>query len=105
MEGAECAWSVWSDLVEGRSEVVDRFDGDGRRFLVVRTLGAQDRARPSLSARDRVIILAACRGRSNKAIAYEVGVGESTVSKLLRAAAGRLGAVSISDLVRWPWAV
>ena len=92
--------SVWRDLVEGRASVVARFDGDGRRFLVVRENAPELQADLALSPRERSVVSHARLGRSNKLIAYELGLAESTISTVLRAAATKLGARSRLELVR-----
>lgn len=98
----ERARAAWSDVIEGRSAVVHRFDRDQRLFLLVRRVAPHERP---LGVLERVVVAQVSRGRSNKAIAYELGVSQSTVSGLARSAIARLGAASLIDLVRWPWAV
>lgn len=92
------AVSVWDALLEGRLAVTDRFDRDGRRFVVVRTTEAHDRA--ALTVRERQVLGSVVRGHSNKRIALDLGVSESTVSTALRGAARKLGVRSRVELAR-----
>lgn len=94
--GHEAA-SVWRDLVEGRTTVIDHFDSDGRRFFVLR---ANRGSASALTPRERRVTAAVRRGHANKRIAIELGVAESTVSSILRVAAAKLGVASRLDLVR-----
>jgi DNA-binding CsgD family transcriptional regulator len=92
------AASVWHGLLEGRFAVADRFDRDGRRFVVVRTTDAGDRS--ALTTREREVLASIACGHANKRIALELGVSESTVSAALRGAARKLGVRSRVELAR-----
>lgn len=72
-------------LLEGRLTVVDRFDRDGRTFLVAvhsHTLTLPERA---LSAQERCAASLVRLGHANKAIAVDLRLSESRVSTLMRA--------------------
>lgn len=87
-------------LLEGRLTVVDRFDRDGRTFLVTahsHTLTLPERA---LSTQERRAASLVRLGHANKAIAVHLGRSESRVSTLMRSVAEKLGARSRVDLVR-----
>lgn len=87
-------------LLEGRLTVVDRFDRDGRTFLVTahsHTLTLPERA---LSTQERRAASLVRLGHANKAIAVHLGLSESRVSTLMRSVAEKLGARSRVDLVR-----
>lgn len=87
-------------LLEGRLTVVDRFDRDGRTFLVTahsHTLTLPERA---LSTQERRAASLVRLGHATKAIAFHLGLSESRVSTLMRAVAEKLGARSRVDLVR-----
>jgi DNA-binding NarL/FixJ family response regulator len=88
-----CAGAL-RDLVLGRWVVVDRFEAGGRRYFVVRPA-----LRPTLSPREAQIVACAAEGRSNKVIAYELGLRIGTVSSSLSAALRKLGLESRADLV------
>lgn len=55
-----------------------------------------------LSARERVVVDHVLAGRSNKWIALDLALSEPTVSRLLRRALDKLGAVSVAALARGP---
>jgi DNA-binding NarL/FixJ family response regulator len=94
----EDAAAVWHALLEGRFAVSDRFDRDGRRFVVVRASGADERH--ALTLRERQVLGSVALGHANKRIALELGVSESTVSAALRGAARKLGVRSRVELAR-----
>jgi DNA-binding NarL/FixJ family response regulator len=85
-------------LLEGHLTIADRFDRDGRRFVVVRASGAGERH--ALTLREREVLAAVALGHANKRIALELGVSESTVSAALRGAARKLGVRSRVELAR-----
>jgi DNA-binding CsgD family transcriptional regulator len=94
----DLALDVWQGLVAGRWSLVDEFDTDGRRFLVARRndLAASEAA---LSDRERQVAAYLALGHSNKHVAYQLGVGPSTVSSYARRIAKKLGAGSRVELV------
>jgi DNA-binding CsgD family transcriptional regulator len=94
----ELALDVWQGLVAGRWSLVDEFDSDGRRFLVVRRndLAASE---PALSDRERQVAAHIALGHSNKLIAYQLGVSLSTVSSYARRVARKLGTTNRVELV------
>jgi DNA-binding NarL/FixJ family response regulator len=53
-----------------------------------------------LTARERVVVELASRGWSNKVIAYELGVGASTVSTHMSRAIAKLGVASRASLIQ-----
>ncbi len=94
----DAALKAWQGLVSGRWSLVDRFDRDGRRFLVARR-NDPSVARPAgLSDRERQVVGYAVLGYSNKHIAYALGLAQSTVSNHLRAAMRRMGVRHLSAL-------
>jgi DNA-binding CsgD family transcriptional regulator len=93
------AVELWRGLVDGRWSLVDHFDRDGRRFLVARENAPAGRAHVALSARELAIVSLAALGRSNKLIAYELGIADSAVSMALARAAKKLGVSSRSELL------
>jgi DNA-binding CsgD family transcriptional regulator len=94
------ALSIWRALVSGRWSLVDKFDSDGRRYLVAHKNDPRTRALAALTAREQQVTAYLALGHSNKSIAYELGISESTVSELGRRALGKLGISSRGDLVR-----
>lgn len=95
----DAALDAWRGLVSGRWSLVDRFERDGRRYLVARPNEPVVAERRSLSAREQQVVTYAALGRSNKEIAYELGLAPSTVSTHLKEAMRRLGLPSRAALV------
>ncbi len=96
----ELATEAWTALVAGRWSLVDRFERGGRRFIVARK-NAHGIADPrGLGDRERTIAHLAALGKSNKLIAYELGLAESTIATHLASAMRKLRARSRVDLVR-----
>jgi DNA-binding CsgD family transcriptional regulator len=97
---ADEAVALWRPLVEGRWTLVDRFESDGRRFLIARRNTFEVSARWPLTDRERQVAVLAAQGHSNKLIAYELGIGRSTVSTHLLRATAKLGVRSRVELVQ-----
>lgn len=95
----EEAVGVWRGLVSARWSLVDRFESDGRHFLVARENKLETAPLRPLSERERQVVALAARGRPNKLIAYELGLAVGTVSTLLARAARKLGARSRLALI------
>jgi DNA-binding CsgD family transcriptional regulator len=92
------AIAQWPAVVGQRWTLVDMFDHDGRRFV----LAVDNRPKAEtelLSRRERDVVRWALAGKSNKVIAYEMGVAHSTVRVLMARAAAKMGATSRSDLL------
>ena len=87
----EAALEAWRAMVKGRWTLVDRFESDGRRFLVARPNTPGATARQGLSRMETLCALYAAMGHSGKLIAYELGIAESTVSTHLKSAMRKLG--------------
>jgi DNA-binding CsgD family transcriptional regulator len=94
------ALSMWRALVSGRWSLVDKFDSDGRRFLVAHRNDPRTRALAALSEREQQVTAYLALGHSNKRIAYELGLSESTVSEVSRRSLAKLGISSRADLAR-----
>lgn len=94
----DLALQAWRGLVSGRWSLVDRFDRDGRRFLVARRNGPSVQAPRALSKRVRQVLAYAALGYSNKHIAYALGLAPSTVSTHLRAGMRQLGVRDLAAL-------
>ncbi|MEZ4363359.1 MAG: LuxR C-terminal-related transcriptional regulator [Kofleriaceae bacterium] len=101
--------AAWRALYQGDWSIVESVQRDGRRLLLARPNAplalaeqgapaprprqepAPSPARPSLSPAERRVLEALASGSSNKAIAYQLGLADSTVSTLLARAARKLG--------------
>jgi hypothetical protein len=80
VEGALGAWRV---LVESRWSLIDRFESDGRRYVVARINPSVSAGADSLTPRERQVAALTDLGHSSKVIAYELGISDSTVRVLL----------------------
>lgn len=94
----EEALEVWRGLVAGRWTLLDHFDRDGRRYVIAHRNDPDAPDPRALTLRERQVVGYAALGQSNKLIAYELGVSESTVGVLLHKAAAKLGARSRGEL-------
>jgi DNA-binding CsgD family transcriptional regulator len=96
----EQALALWTALVGGRWSLIDRFDSDGRRFLVARRNEALLQTRAPLSQRECQVAALVALGHSNKIVSYELGLAPSTVATHLANAMTKLGVVSRVELVQ-----
>jgi DNA-binding CsgD family transcriptional regulator len=94
------ALDLWRGLVAGRWSLVDRFDTDGRRFLVARKNDPQLEDPRALSLRERQVLAYAAMGHPLKLIAYELGLSASVVGTHRANAMRKLGLRSHADVVR-----
>jgi len=95
----ERALSAWKGLVSARWTLIDHFESDGRRYVLAQENEPDPRSGPELSPRERQVLANAALGRSNKEIAYALGLAHSTVRVLLTRAARKLGATSRGQLL------
>lgn len=82
----------WPELVAGRWTLIDRFESDGRRYVLAVRNGPDGPRLRALTTREQAVIAGIVRGDANKAIALDLGVSESTVSRAARTAMAKLGA-------------
>jgi DNA-binding NarL/FixJ family response regulator len=98
------AIELWKALVAGRWTLIDSFKGEGRWYLLAQRNPRNSRAprtpRRALTERERQVVGHAALGRSNKLIAYELGLAPSTVATHLAEAARKLRVRSRSALIR-----
>ncbi len=85
------AADLWRALVAGQWTLVDRFESDGRHFVVARrnTPGTQDPR--GLSERERAVAHYLALGHANKQIAYTLGLAEGTVGAIVSRVAQKVG--------------
>jgi DNA-binding CsgD family transcriptional regulator len=93
------ALDLWQGLVAGRWSLVDRFDTDGRRYLVARKNDPEVRDPRALTLRERQVLAYAAMGHPLKLIAYSLGLSLSTVSVNRRTAMRKLGLEHHADIV------
>jgi DNA-binding NarL/FixJ family response regulator len=95
----EASTRAWTALVSGRWSLVDHFESGGRRYLVARPNPLPVPDPRALTERERAVAHLAVLGKSNKLIAYELGIHASTVANHLAAAMRKLGIASRTELV------
>lgn len=90
---------LWEGLLRGHWTLVDWFDSDGRRFIIVKPSSRTRGPRRGLTARERQVTLSAALGESNKLTGYQLGISPSRVSALLNASMRKLGCRTKAQLV------
>ena len=95
----EEATRLWRALASGRWSVVERFDSDGRRFVVACPNEVPVGAHPPLSRREEQAVGYASLGHGDKLIAYEMGLSRGTVAQLLARARKKLGVATRAELI------
>ncbi|MEZ4438266.1 MAG: helix-turn-helix transcriptional regulator [Polyangiaceae bacterium] len=94
------ALSLWQGLVSGTWSLVERFDSDGRRFMVaVRNDPNRALCAEPLTRRQRQVLFYAAAGLGIQETAYFLGLHRSSVQGHLRAGLRRLGLRSRSELI------
>jgi DNA-binding CsgD family transcriptional regulator len=89
----------WEGLVSGRWSILDRFDSDGRRFVVA---VKNDPAHPDpcgLTIRERQVAEYVGLGYASKEIAYTLGLSESAITNCTSRVQDKLGMASRAELV------
>jgi DNA-binding CsgD family transcriptional regulator len=96
----EEALSLWRGLVDGTWSLVERFESDGRRYMVARRNEPGVLDPRGLSLREKQVVSFAALGHSNKLIAYELGIGKSAVTLHLGTAIQKIGVRDRLELAR-----
>jgi DNA-binding NarL/FixJ family response regulator len=94
----DSALGSWDALVAGRWSLVDRFDTDGRRFVVAVKNDPEHADPRGLSAQERQVAEFVGLGHSNKEVAYKLGVSVSAVGNCSARAQVKLGLGSRAEL-------
>lgn len=94
--------ALWRGVVAGRWTLVDRFDADGRRYLLARQNDSDTAARVRLSRRQIEAAALAAQGHSIKYISYELGVAPATVTTALERTLAKLGLRNRLELTSIP---
>ena len=82
---------LWQGLISGRWSLVDRFDSDGKRFIVA-VRNDPDHTDPrGLTARERQVAEYVGMGYGNKVIAYTLGITPTAVSNNITRILCKLG--------------
>lgn len=90
----------WRALVGGRWSLVEHFESDGRRFLLARRNDPETDRPATLTLRERQVLGYRALGHPLKLIAYELGVGISSVSGTLKSGMQKLGVSNAAELMR-----
>ena len=98
-EEPDTAIEAWKGLVSGRWSLIERFDSDGRRFLVARKNDPNSEGPSALSLQERQVLAGRVRGLSIKLISDDLGRSLSAVSKDLQSGMAKLGVTHDSELV------
>jgi DNA-binding CsgD family transcriptional regulator len=94
------AAELWRGLVDGRWSLVDRFDRDGRRFIVAHRNDIPARGARALSHRERQILAYVALAHPNNLIAYELGLSASSVGMYVSSALAKLRIASRVEFVK-----
>jgi DNA-binding CsgD family transcriptional regulator len=94
------ALSDWKGLVAGRWTLIDQLERDGRRYIVARENAPRVPGPEALTERERQVVGFAKLGHSNKLIAYDLGIADSTVRVLIARAAFKLGVRTRDEVIR-----
>jgi DNA-binding CsgD family transcriptional regulator len=97
---AEEALALWPGLVSGRWSLVDRFERDGRRYVVAKCNEPVPTGPLALSLRERQVLGHLVQGDSLKLTAYSLGLAPSTVSSIAQSVRLKLRVRSIGELPR-----
>lgn len=96
------ALQSWHPLTGARWTIVDRYEENGRRFIVARENQMDTVGLDLLTDRERQVVVHAALGLSTKQIAYTLGISEVTVRVLTARAARRLGVRTKKALLGHP---
>jgi DNA-binding NarL/FixJ family response regulator len=94
----ESALSSWQGLISGRWSLVDRFEADGRRYVVALRNDPEVARPPGLSRREAQVAEYLALGHSEKEIAYTLGLSQSAISRRVSSAVRKLGLRSRAEL-------
>ena len=95
---ADWALASWDGLVGGRWSLIDRFEADGRRYLVALRNDPEVPNPRGLSRQEAQVAEFLALGHSEKQIAYALGVSASLISRRIRAGIRKLGLRSRAEL-------
>jgi DNA-binding CsgD family transcriptional regulator len=92
------ALSLWRGLVAGRWSLLDRFESDGRRYVVARRNEPVPRSPLALTLRERQVLGHLAQGDPMKVAGYALGIDASTVSVVAKSLLLKLGVRSVAEL-------
>jgi DNA-binding CsgD family transcriptional regulator len=94
------ALSLWQGLIAGRWSLVDRFDSDGKRYLVARRNAPHVSDPRALTLRERQVLAYLAMGHPHKLIAYSLGISVAAVSAHRTSAIRKLGLRTHAEIVQ-----
>lgn len=83
LRDSDDALRTWRALLAGEYTLLDRFESDGRRFVIAVSNPPGIRDPRGLTQREAAVAAWAARGHSDKLIAYELGIATKTVGVLV----------------------
>jgi DNA-binding CsgD family transcriptional regulator len=86
-------------MVSARWTLIDHYESGGKRYVLARENAPNPSGPAKLSLREKQVVSLAALGRSNKLIAYELGLAFSTVRVLMARACAKVGASTRSELI------
>jgi DNA-binding CsgD family transcriptional regulator len=95
------ALELFDGLVAGRWTLVERFESDGRRYLIAYENSPEAAAIRALSPRERDVLVSSATGASLKSIAADLGISQGAAGAYLAAARRKTGSASRAELARW----
>lgn len=93
------AVDVWRVLNNARWSLVDYFERGGKRYVLAVENAPVANGPEALTERESQVVAHAAMGQSNKIIAYELGIADSTVRVLIARASAKLAAESRRELI------
>jgi len=94
----EEALEIWRALCAGRWSLIDRFEADGRRYIIAHQNEPHLVDLRGLSQREAAVAAFVQLGQANKEIAYALGISSSSVATHLSSALRKLGLPSRAAL-------
>ncbi|MEO8875687.1 MAG: LuxR C-terminal-related transcriptional regulator, partial [Polyangiaceae bacterium] len=85
------ALADWRGLTAARWSLVEQVEHDGQRFVLARRNDVDAPGPTALSARECQVVAHAALAKTNKIIAYELGISPSTVGVLMSRVMRKLG--------------
>jgi DNA-binding NarL/FixJ family response regulator len=92
----------WFPRVSGRWTLVDTYAQSGQRYIVARENQCHPVGLEALTEREQQVVVSAASGKTNKEVAYELGISHSTTRVLLSRACARLGVRTRAELFALP---
>jgi DNA-binding CsgD family transcriptional regulator len=86
-------------MVSARWTLIDHYESDGKRYVLARENAPNAVGPAGLSRREKQVVSLAALGRSNKLIAYELGLASSTVRVLMARACEKVGVSTRAELI------